>query len=264
MPRGRPSPCRARAAPTLAVVLGAACALAATGAGAQPSDLDTDDADALMLAIEGLPLRPAPGAAPALAARVRRGLPEPHLLAAVSALGALGDRRAAPVLFELLAHRRPSVRRLAIGALLALRAPGSEAAFRDALSDRDRRVREAALAALTQVATPASVPTLFAALDRGHPAALAPLARLVDDRGAARILELVGRRSLERLGPALRLLGTRSDLAEDTRVAVVNALAGLGTAAARRWIEAIRDALPRRGGDALREAVAAALGRLPG
>ncbi|NIS32702.1 MAG: hypothetical protein GWO04_23275 [Actinobacteria bacterium] len=64
--------------------------------------------------------------------------------AAVAALGAIGDERAVPALLSLVAKAPPQVRRRSVVALTVFDGPEVEAAIRQALSDRNPMVREAA------------------------------------------------------------------------------------------------------------------------
>jgi HEAT repeat protein len=64
--------------------------------------------------------------------------------AAVAALGAIGDERGLPTVLGAAANDRPAIRRRAVVALAAFDGPEVEAALKQALSDRDWQVRQAA------------------------------------------------------------------------------------------------------------------------
>lgn len=64
--------------------------------------------------------------------------------AAVAALGAIGDERAVPTLLELVVDGPPRVRRRAVVALTVFDDPAIEPALRQAATDRNPGVREAA------------------------------------------------------------------------------------------------------------------------
>jgi HEAT repeat protein len=66
------------------------------------------------------------------------------VVAAVSALGAIGGRRAFPVLLDLMDHAEATVRQAVVGALNSIGHPKMEAAISGRLSDPSPRVREAA------------------------------------------------------------------------------------------------------------------------
>ena len=64
--------------------------------------------------------------------------------AAVAALGAIGDERVVPALIDLLENGPPQIRRRCVPALSVFDGEGIEAALRQAASDRNPMVREAA------------------------------------------------------------------------------------------------------------------------
>src|SRR5262245_1701317 len=76
--------------------------------------LGSGEHDTIETGIQSLGLLGTPEAVPPLVERIRAGLPPDLLDTAIVTLMALGQQTAAPVLFDLVTHRRPEVRLRAI------------------------------------------------------------------------------------------------------------------------------------------------------
>lgn len=199
--------------------------------------LAADDRDQVEAGIQALGLIGSKGAVAPLVARVRAGLPPDLLETAVITLMALGNDRAAPILFELLSHRRPEVRRQAIEALAVLGPDGAEGALLHALSDGDPRVRDAAAQALGEVGTSNAVPRLFLALDRGNLQASAAIGKLMAPSEVPRIQSYFGKLPLRSLQPAMAQVLTRKDIPQKQKLQFVGQIQELGTAEVRDFLQ---------------------------
>jgi HEAT repeat protein len=221
-------------------------------------------------------------AAPAVAALIKvlddPATPRNLAVEIVTALGAIGDRRAVDAVLDRLTDRWPamraaaftsaarldpesfplvfsgfepdkdwSVRAAVASALATLPADRVRAAVMDLTSDPDVRVQGPALEALVRVGGPEVTPRLFAALDAPDFAVRATAARLIGaskiDGGVAR-LEAAYKRA-------------DGDVTPSARTAILQALAQYGAPAARpTLVTALQDrdwAVRRRAAELLRE-----------
>jgi len=172
-----------------------------------------------------------------LAERIREGLPPDLLRVALDTLTVLGQPEAGPVFFDMLSHRRPDVRLLAVQGIAACSPRGADRALATALSDSSAEVRALAATTLGELGSAASIDPLFLALDHHILEAAPALARLVDAAGATRLAGYVGREPFSALRPALLTLLSRGNLASRTRVEIVARLAELATAEVRGLLE---------------------------
>src|SRR6185436_7402345 len=95
---------------------------------------------------------------------------------------------AAPILAQLVAHRRAAVRKRAIEAIASAHATGATAALVGALDDVDPTVRGAAATALAQMRAVNSLPQLFEAYERGVPEAATAVGQLARQSQIPRIM----------------------------------------------------------------------------
>ena len=113
-----------------------------------------------------------------------------------------------------------------------------------ALGDPSPEVREAAAEGLGQLGATGSVEPLFQAFDRGVVSAARALGKLVRDDQVPRLLEFIGRMPLTGLTPVFDAVLNRADISEATKLSIVTALAELGTAEARGYLEGLKTKLP--------------------
>ncbi|HET7697573.1 MAG TPA: HEAT repeat domain-containing protein [Vicinamibacterales bacterium] len=186
--------------------------------------LRADDADVRLAAIAALGRIGDRRAAPALAATLDR--PRREIVAAASALARIGDPSSFEALLPLLSHQDAAVRQAAIGALNSLGHPAMASRVAALLSSPDPRTRESAVRIAGYFGYPDCVDTLIErcadADDAVRRAAVEHLPYLDDPRVAAQLA-----RALD--DPAARV-----------RAAAAQALAHLASAAAR---EPLRRAL---------------------
>lgn len=169
--------------------------------------------------------------------RVRNGLPPDLLETAIITLMALGRKEAAPLLFDLLSHRRPEARAQAAEALAVIQPAGAEDALLHALSDGDPKVRDAAAEALGEVGTAGAVSRLFHALDRGNLRASAAIGKLMAPSEVPRILSYLGKIPLRSLQPAMTQVLTRKDIPTKAKLKFVGQVQELGTAEVRDFLQ---------------------------
>jgi HEAT repeat protein len=223
--------------------------------------LRSTDPTEVRTAIESFGLLGSPAAIGPLSERIRAGLPPELLGVAVDTLTVLGRREAGPVLFELLSHRRPEIRLLAVQAIEACTPPGADRALITSLSDSNPEVRALAATTLGEMEARSAVEPLFLALDHHIIEAGVALAHIVDAAGSARLLTYVGREPFATLRPILSTLMTRANLPARARLDVVARIGELATSEARALLEEVDASdLPAR--DPVRRAAAEAAGRI--
>jgi HEAT repeat protein len=180
-------------------------------------------------AIQSLGLLGVPAAVEPLVVRIQQGLPHDLLETAIVTLMALGQPSAGPALFDLARYRRPEIRKLAIEAITAVRPPGGEAVLVTALNDLEVQVRSAAAVGLGEIGSPASIDTLFLALDHGNLEAGTAIGKLVPARDVKRLFAYLGKVPFRSLAPAFSEAIKRKDVAENDKLAIVARLEEVGT-----------------------------------
>ena len=198
--------------------------------------LQSGDRDSIETGIQSLGLLGTAEAVPPLVERIRAGLAPDLLDTAITTLMALGQPSAAPVLFDLAAHRRPEVRLRAIEAIVALAPKGAEDVLRNALSDQNPQVRSAAALGLGEIKAVGSVDLLFKALDHGNFEASASIGKLVRGDQIPRMLDYLGKTPLSSLGPALGEVLQRKDIGEREKLAIVSRLQDVGTPEVKSYL----------------------------
>jgi HEAT repeat protein len=147
---------------------------------------------------------------------------------ALAALDALRERRApssVDVLARYARHRDAITRAAAVTALGALDDKRAIQAVKAALGDADRTVRAAAGEALAGRHDRSAVPALLTLLGKGDDAAVKPLAELANVDVAARVAGLVGKAPDAVVAQCLGLMLARPDLGpEKNYVEIVRAI----------------------------------------
>jgi HEAT repeats len=235
------SPLSLSAAPALVFALSCLCAApsptrAQSNLAEAQKLLDSGDHDQIEAGIQGLGLLGTADAVEPLAARIRAGLPPNLLETSIITLMALSQPEAGPVLFELVAHRRPEIRTRAIEALVAISPKGTDEALRRALSDTDPKVRSAAATGLGEIKASGAVDLLFRALDRGNMEASTSIGRVLPPTQVERLLSYLGKIPFRSLSPALAEVLTRKDVADRDKLLVVGRLQDVGTPEVKTYL----------------------------
>jgi hypothetical protein len=155
---------------------------------------------------------------------------------AVITLMALGQPSAAPVLFELSAHRRPEVRVRAIEAIVAVAPKGATPVLRQRLGDQEATVRSAAAQALGELQATDAVDVLFLALDRGNLDASQALGKLLPAAQLPRLLGYLGKVPFRSMAPGLAEVLLRKDVSERDKLNVVARIQEVGTPEAKSYL----------------------------
>jgi HEAT repeat protein len=226
------------------------------------AQLASNDRMELRGAIEQLGLLGDPAGVTPIVERVRRGLPQDVLDAALDALTVLGRPEAGPLFIELLSHRRPAVRLKAVAGIVGCRPRGGDRALADALADSDALVRSAAAQGLGAIGATSAMDALFNAFDRRIDGAGPAIARLARPEDVERFLGYVGQLPFDVLTPALQEMLLRDELAERARLSIVHRLSELATPEVRNILSSYLAALPEGEGGQVRRAAEDAVRRI--
>jgi HEAT repeat protein len=225
--------------------------------------LASEDRDEVRAGIESIGVSGNARLVGPLAARIEKGLPSELLDAALDTLTVLARPEAGDVLFSLATHRRPTVRRKAIEAIVACRPRGADRVLVAALSDVDPAVRSAAATGLGQIGARTSIDSLFHALDRGILEASTSIGQLAQPGDVDRLLGYLGNLPFDAVTPALSEVLARADVPQQKKLAVVARLAELATPDARTFLEELVASLPEgRQTQSLRDAAQAGAERI--
>jgi HEAT repeat protein len=222
--------------------------------------IDTSDPAQIQSAIESFGLAGEARAVAPLMARARRGLPPALLEQVLDTLAVLGQPDAGPLLFEMLSHRRPSVRLRAVQAIATCHPRGADRALMSSLSDSSADVRATAATTLGDLGATAALDSLFLAFDRSVPEAGMAIAHIARPEDMTRVLALVEHVPFSQMGPILAEMLTRTNLAERSRIEIVARLGELASAEARTLLETFAQSRPAR--DPVRRAAEAAAARI--
>ncbi len=226
--------------------------------------LGASSPDEVRMGIETLGLLGSPQAVAPLSARIRQGLPPDLLGAAIDTLGILGRNEAGPILFELLAHRRPEIRLRAVQAISSCAPRGADRALASSLSDSSPAVRAAAAETLATLRATSAVPELFLAFEHDVLQAGPALAALARAEDVPRIVGYLGSQPFAVLRPMLLTLLQRSDLAARIRMDLVGRLGELATAEVRALLSEFIESLPSNDNSPLRRAAEETMNRIAG
>ena len=194
--------------------------------------------------------------------RLERGLPPRLTLAAIEALGLLGDPRAHRPLMALLLHRRGKLRSAAADTLGAMRAKSANQALIARLDDPEPEVRAAAVGALGSIGNHQSFDPLREALEQGEHGAAMALGTIATRRDIPKLIAIARARHFEDIKPALQMFADRSDLPVSAKVTLVKALGALDDPATKQFLKHLLENLQVDGRKVLIRAIGKALQRI--
>jgi HEAT repeat protein len=168
--------------------------------------------------------------------RLRAGLPPAKVEQALAEIVVAKRRDAVPVVLELLQHRRPRIRELAVGALAALGTPRVQSPLASALEDPASDVREAAARALGEVGSQSALKPLLAAHERGVRQALLSIGKLARPSHVAELLERNQEQAVTALAPALAIMLERSDFPLSGKLMIIRKVAASHTEVSHQFL----------------------------
>lgn len=213
-----------------------------------PAWWDMNDADSLLERMQQAAAGDPATASRNISAALMHGV-EPRVAAfGLHALAALARREGAVAVQHYLEHRRPTLRRHAVAAAVAIGGPALARAVAARVSDPDPGVRGDAAMALGEMGDRAAVASLWTAMDRDLQGSLdsegTPLirgcahsiARLGDEDAIERLLGYVRRAPFRSLTEAFELALRRNNLSDAVKTQVVSIIGGLATRDARDFL----------------------------
>jgi HEAT repeat protein len=213
-----------------------------------PAWWDMNDADALLERMQQAAAGNPAAASRNIAAALMHGV-EPRVAAfGLHALAALARREGTVAVQHYLEHRRPTLRRHAVAAAVAIGGPELSRAVEARVSDPDPGVRGDAAMALGEMGDRRAIASLWTAMDRDLQGSLdsqgTPLirgcahtiARLGDEDAIERLLGYVRRAPFRSLTEAFELALRRNDLPDAVKTRVVSIIGGLATRDARDFL----------------------------
>ena len=180
------------------------------------------------------------------------GTSSERTVAALGALGKIGDVKAFDIIQLYTGHRRPEVRREAVAALGALADARAVAPLIERLGDDAPEVRAAAAEALAARREVRAVPRLVRLVRRGDMAAAAPAGHLATPEAVVELCGMQGAAAEGALAVALGTYVKRADISDGTRIEPLRTIAKLhgveATAALADYIASIppRDTRPSK------------------
>lgn len=171
---------------------------------------------------------------------LRAGSSPEVTVAAIHALGALGDRSTSPALLPYARHRWPELRVAALEALA--KTGGLEAVFtlRKALGDLDPKVRKAAAMGLGRLGAKEAIDELMTALERGVGEAAPAIARIGNAAHIDVLLAKLPALSVPLAVDSSEFVLLREDLSDELKVAWVTRLAERDSDEVRAHLAAFR------------------------
>jgi len=200
------------------------------------------------------------GAAP-VEALLSRGASSAVLSRAIDTLGILGQPSSGAALAPYAQHRTPELRRAALRALIATKAPNAGDVLRRALHGSDAPQRAIAARGLGQLNVRAAVPELFSVLPKNVPEAAQSLGMLCTADECDKFVGLLGRLPFEVMesGIVPLLLRPQSDVTDDLKLKVIERLRRMATQAANQLLQTARAQFPADGSAKVKQALERAL-----
>ena len=206
---------------------------------------------------------------PALATRLKNGLPKETLKKALETIGELEDPAAAEACEAYLAHRDPEVRLSAVRCLGGAKGPEATKALRIALADLDVRVHGLAATLLGEAHAPEAVAELVVALDKGVNEAAVSIGMLCEGKGGSdkscdALTERLKSKPLDVIASGLQQVLTRKEIPDDYKKNVIKVVRELASAKAREVLESVKKGYPKDGSKAVADALDKAIKDLEG
>lgn len=184
---------------------------------------------------------------PPLAELLRSGQPDAITDRALEALRGLEDPSSIEVLSEFTHHRRAGARRRAYAALAAIEDRRIPSLLENGLRDSDRTVRASCALALGTIGARGSLDVLFRAFERGIVEAAVAIGKLGNDGSVERFTAHLGQQPLSVMLSGYEQYLRRSDISEQTKIAIVNRLGEVSGRAVREFLSVYLATLPEGG-----------------
>jgi HEAT repeat protein len=225
--------------------------------------LRSTNADEVRQAIDALRVIDRAECVPPLAELVRSGQPDAITDAALEAFRGLAEPSSIDVLTEITRHRRAGARRRAYAALAGIADRRIPTLLEQGLRDSDRNVRAACALALGNIGARGSVDILFRAFERGVVEAAVSIGKLGNEGSVERFSAHLGQQPLSVMLSGYEQYLRRTDIAEQTKIAIVNRLGEVSGRQVREFLSAYLATFAARDRSRLRTVVQDTLRRIP-
>jgi HEAT repeat protein len=202
-----------------------------------------------------------PAGAPLVEALLLRGASAAVLGRAIETLGILAQPSSGQYLAPYARHRMPVLRRAALRALIATKAPNAGDVLRRALHGNDASQRAIAARGLGQLGVRAAVPELFSVLPKGVSEAAESLGVLCVAEECAKLMGLLGKLSFEVMesGMVPLLLRPQADVSDELKLRLIERLRRMATQPALQLLRTALAKLPSDGSPNVKAALERAL-----
>jgi HEAT repeat protein len=199
--------------------------------------------------------------APLVEGVLLRGASAAVLGRAIETLGILAQPSSGGYLAPYAQHRTPELRRAALRALIATKAPNAGDVLRRALHGSDAAARAIAARGLGVLGVRAAVPELLSVLPKDVPEAAESLGALCVGEECAKFLGLLGKLRFEVMesGMVPLLLRPQADVSDELKLKVIERLRRMATEPANKLLQTALAKFPADGSPAVKTALERAL-----
>ena len=223
--------------------------------------LESGDETLALAALDEIELSGDKRAAPLIEQLLARGASSKLLLRAIGVAGALGQESSSNALAPYVKHRAPDVRRAAAQSLARTKGSIAVQALRDALRGSDPALRGTAAEGLGALGAKAAVPDLFVVLPKEVPEAAGALGVLCSESECQRFVGLLGKLPFDVMesGFLPLLLRTGSDVPDAVKLHLIEELRRMATQKASALLSTALASFPANGNPKIRSAIDGAL-----
>ncbi len=223
--------------------------------------LESGDSAQVLAALETIAKSGDAAGAPLVEALLGRGADVTVLSRAIEALGFLAQPSSGAALAPYTQHRTPELRRGALRALIATKAPLAGDVLRRALRGNDPTQRAVAARGLGELNVRAAVPELFSVLPKDVSEAAQSLGQLCVSDECAKFTGLLGRLRFEVMesGIVPLLLRPGADVPDDVKLKLIEKLRRMATQPANQLIQTALAKFPTDGSPKVKQGLERAL-----
>jgi HEAT repeat protein len=202
-----------------------------------------------------------PAGAALVEALLGRGASVTVLSRAIETLGILGQPSSGAALAPYAQHRTPELRRAALRALVATKAPNAGEVLRHALHGSDASQRAIAARGLGELKVRAAVPELFTVLPKDVAEAAQSLGVLCVADECEKLVGFLGRLRFEVMESAIvpLLLRPQADVSDDLKLRLIERLRRMATQPANQLLQTALAKFPADGSPKVKQGIERAL-----
>jgi HEAT repeat protein len=202
-----------------------------------------------------------PAGAALVEALLGRGASVTVLSRAIETLGILGQPSSGAALAPYAQHRTPELRRAALRALIATKAPNAGDVLRRALHGSDASQRAIAARGLGELNVRAAVPELFSVLPKDVAEAAQSLGKLCTGEECEKLVGFLGRLRFEIMESAIvpLLLRPQADVSDELKLRLIERLRRMATQPANQLLQTALAKFPPDGSPKVKQGIERAL-----